>query len=109
MARSRDFKVDIDAGLPLDCVWVKPKNRNQFQVYVAASDNSVQVYTQADKAFELRTRLRGHSDWVYAVAASADEKTVASASGDGSVKLWNVADDTLLATLVQLRRAATTG
>ena len=93
-AGSRDFKVDIDAGLPLDCVWVKPENpslRNLFQVYVAASDNSVQVYTQADKSFTLRTRLRGHSDWVYAVAASPDEKIVASASGDGSVKLWSAA------------------
>jgi WD40 repeat protein len=62
----------------------------------------VKVYTETGKAMELTATLRGHSDWVYAVAASADEKTVASASGDGSVKLWSSADGSPLATLVQL-------
>ena len=100
-----DLKAEMDAGSPLDCVWLKDKDPSkwyQFHVYVAASDNSVKVFTETGKAMELTATLRGHSDWVYAVTASADEKTVASASGDGSVKLWNSADDSLLATLVQL-------
>jgi WD40 repeat protein len=100
-----DLKVEMDAGSPLDCVWLKDKDPSkwyQFHVYVAASDATVKVYTETGKAMELTTTLRGHGDWVYAVTASADEKTVASASGDGSVKLWSSADDSLLATLVQL-------
>jgi WD40 repeat protein len=100
-----DLKVEMDAGSPLDCVWLKdqdPSKWYQFHVYVAASDNTVKVYTETGKAMELTTTLRGHSDWVYAVTASADEKTVASASGDGSVKLWSSADGSPLATLVQL-------
>ena len=46
--------------------------------------------------------LRGHSDWAYAVAANAEGTRLASASSDGSAKLWNTADQSPLATLVQL-------
>jgi WD40 repeat protein len=100
-----DVKAEMDAGTPLDCLWLKDKDPSkwyQFHVYVAASDNTVKVFTETGKSMDPEATLRGHSDWVYAVTASADEKTVASASGDGSVKLWNTADDSPLATLVQL-------
>jgi WD40 repeat protein len=39
---------------------------------------------------------------VYGVALSGDAGRLASASGDGTVKVWNPADNGLLATLVQL-------
>ncbi len=100
-----DVKTDLDAGMPLDCVWLKDPDPGKWYrqwAFVAATDNTVKAYAFDGKKLTLMDTLGGHSDWVYAVAASADEKRLASASGDGSVKLWNLADRSLLATLVQL-------
>ena len=101
-ARSRDVKIDIDGGTPLDFLWLKgDKGRNT--IYVACSDATVKmfVYDRFGK-LGLEATLRGHSDWVYALAANADGTRFASASRDGSVKLWNTADQSPVATLVQL-------
>jgi WD40 repeat protein len=38
----------------------------------------------------------GHTDWVYAVAASPDGLRLASGSGDGTVKIWGPAGKLLL-------------
>jgi WD40 repeat protein len=46
-------------------------------------------------AKHLRT-LRGHTETVYEVAFSPDGTTLASASGDGTMRLWRIADGTLL-------------
>ncbi len=100
-----NVKTELDAGMPLDCVWLKDPDPGKWYrqwVFVAATDNTVKAYAFDGKKLTLMDTLGGHSDWVYAVAASADEKRLASASGDGSVKLWNLADHSLLATLVQL-------
>ncbi|HET6315991.1 MAG TPA: WD40 repeat domain-containing protein [Chloroflexota bacterium] len=45
--------------------------------------------------------LHGHSDAVYDVSLSADRRLVATASLDGTVKLW---DTTSLSALESLRR-----
>ncbi|NER52581.1 MAG: WD40 repeat domain-containing protein [Symploca sp. SIO1A3] len=47
----------------------------------------------------LLTTLTGHSGWVNAIAYSPDGATLASASDDKTVKLWNVQDGSLLTTL----------
>ncbi|MFQ6021194.1 MAG: protein kinase [Acidiferrobacterales bacterium] len=43
----------------------------------------------------LARTLTGHDDWVHAVAFSPDGKTLASASYDRTIRLWNVATGTL--------------
>ena len=37
-----------------------------------------------------RNRLQGHNDWVMSVSFSPDGKTLASGSGDKTIKLWNL-------------------
>ena len=43
--------------------------------------------------------LQGHTGAVYSIAYSHDGQTLASGSGDGTVKLWRTSDNTLLRTL----------
>lgn len=89
--------VGIGVALPLGMVGpAKTTNR----VFVPCSDKTVKVF-DIRNGNQLAT-LTGHEDWVYSVAYSADEKIVASGSGDGTVKLWSNEDNRLLATLVQL-------
>ena len=88
--------IDLGTAMPLDVIWIPQGNR----LFAPASDKTVKVY-DAGNGGGLAT-YAGHEDWVYAVAISPDAARVASASGDGSVKLWNAADGALVATLRQL-------
>ncbi len=83
-------------GTPMGLLWVTQANR----VYVPCSDMTVKAYDAGNGG--LVANLAGHSDWVYGVAVSPDGKFLASGSADGTVKLWNIADHRLLATLIQL-------
>ena len=52
---------------------------------------------------KLRATLKGHTDKVVAVAFSPDGKTLASASYDGTLKLWDMAIGKERATLGEYR------
>jgi WD40 repeat protein len=43
--------------------------------------------------------LTGHGDWISRIAFAPDGQVLASSSNDGTVRLWSVADGTLLQTI----------
>jgi WD40 repeat protein len=88
--------IAIGPAVPLGMIGPSKAGR----VYVPCTDKTVKVIDIRNGG-QLAT-LRGHQDWVYAVALSADETTVAAAGGDGTVRLWSARDNRPLATLVQL-------
>lgn len=61
---------------------------------IGGSDALLQLVNAADG--KLIRELKGHQNWVNALAFLPDGKTLASGSWDGTVKFWNVADGSLI-------------
>ena len=59
-----------------------------------SADGTVRVWNTESGA-PVRT-LTGHSDWVYALAISPDGNLVASGSWNGEVKVWKLADGSVV-------------
>jgi WD40 repeat protein len=95
---NRDLARAIDMGVPgpLGVLWAPAGNR----MYVPLTDKTVRVY-DPNSGGHLAT-LTGHTDWVYGVALSPDGAKLATASADGTVKLWHTGENRLVATLVQV-------
>jgi WD40 repeat protein len=53
----------------------------------------------AAQEVKVRTTCKGHTDWIESLAFSPDGKTLASASRDATIKLWDVATGRNTATL----------
>ena len=70
-----------------------------MKVLASASYDKTIILREADTGRMLLPPLRGHEDRIYSVAFSPDERTVASASADGTVRLWNVRTGASIATL----------
>jgi len=89
-------EVDLGVASPLDLLWIAQGNR----LYVPCNDKTVKVYDGGN--WNQVANLAGHANWVYRAAVSADGTRLASASADGTVKVWFPAESRLLATLAQI-------
>jgi WD40 repeat protein len=89
-------QIDMGVPGPLGVLWAPAGNR----MYVPLTDKTVRVY-DPNSGGHVAT-LTGHTDWVYGVALSPDGAKLATASADGTVKLWHTGENRLVATLVQV-------
>ncbi|MEB3213668.1 MAG: WD40 repeat domain-containing serine/threonine-protein kinase [Leptolyngbyaceae bacterium] len=65
---------------------------------LSASHQFISEEDDSDSAWRCIHTLRGHDAWVRSIALSPDGRLLVSGSGDKTVKLWSVADGTLLHT-----------
>jgi WD40 repeat protein/transcriptional regulator with XRE-family HTH domain len=79
--------VFTDAFDPVHAIAVSPDGR----YWAAGSNSSGQVYLWLDEGRVPHLALQAHSDRVTAVAFSPDGTMFATASWDGTLKLWSVA------------------
>ncbi|WGV26771.1 protein kinase domain-containing protein [Halotia branconii] len=63
--------------------------------------NPVSLIANKDSDVFLKRTLTGHSYWVGSVAISPNGKTLVSGSGDGTIKLWNLATGEQIRTLIR--------
>ncbi len=73
------------------------------QVLVGSQDGSMKLYdvpaltlVREFKAYKAKDFEKGHRDSVFTVAISPDGKTIASGGSDRSIKLWNLANATVV-------------
>ncbi len=88
---------DTGSCLPQSVAWVGgPRPR----VLLACTDKTARAINANGGTL---ATMNGHQDWVYIVTANAYGTQLASGSADGTVRLWNGADHTPLAVLMQIR------
>ena len=77
---------DTGACVPLAIAFAKAPQHSRM--LVACTDKTLRMLGPNGNTIATAS---GHTDWVYAVAATPDGQKAASGSGDGTVKVWNSA------------------
>lgn len=67
------------------------------RIVTGSHDRTAGIWNAATGQRELT--LRGHRDWVWAVAAHPSQQVVATGAFDGDVRIWSATDGTLLSTI----------
>jgi WD40 repeat protein/uncharacterized caspase-like protein len=78
-----------------------PEYSPDGKLMVTNDKNVIHIWNVAD--YSLKYTLEGHSDQINAFEFTSDNKYMASASDDTSIKLWNLATGKLVATLIALK------
>ncbi|KAF3888839.1 MULTISPECIES: serine/threonine-protein kinase [Nostocales] len=73
--------------------------QNSTELLASGSDDKTIKIWDLNKIKEIRT-LKGHKEFVYSVALSADGQTLASGSKDNTIKIWNVNKGEEIRTLI---------
>lgn len=67
-------------------------------IYTAGSDGLIRVFEFASG--KQRLEMKGHHDWIYALALSSSTKRLATGAHDGEVRVWNTKDGALIRSFV---------
>jgi len=106
-ARTSD-QVCLPPQTPLPVCYGLPKNLTNRAVTALTATVDGQLFANSDRKtiqiwslpkVMLKNTLTGHTDWITDLAFSPDKTLLASSSLDQTIKLWNVAEGTLLGTL----------
>jgi hypothetical protein len=88
---------DHEAALTYAIKAGKLVKKSIWKFWIASETQMQVVLTLRDTVYNYRVKnFKGHTHWVNSVSFSPNDKTVASASKDGTVILWNFDLDNLL-------------
>jgi WD40 repeat protein len=77
-------------GGPLSCVAFDPNPSRIGGLATASYDRTGRLWFLDGDVLYARARLKGHKHQIYEIAYNPQEEVVATASGDGTVRFWNL-------------------